>query len=64
MVCNGVNDTLMTHDEWLRDLNFRYSGIGSLRKYHWEFISEPHRYDKLINDPEYKKYLIEIMVRI
>ena len=54
----------MTHEEWMNEINFRYSGIGKWLKYHWEFISEPHLYDKLINDPAYEMYLIELLVRI
>lgn len=54
----------MTHEEWLSDLNFRYSGIGNWRKYHWEIISDPKEYDKLINHEAYPWFFIEIMVRI
>jgi hypothetical protein len=54
----------MTHQEWLEDINFRYAGIGNWRKYHWEFISDPDMYDKLINDPAYEIYLMELLVRI
>ena len=54
----------MTHEEWMNDTNFRYAGIGNWRKYHWEIISDPAEYDKLMNHEVYPWFFIEIMVRL
>lgn len=53
----------MTHEEWLDDFKYRYAGVGNWKKYHWEFITDPQMYDKLINDQAYEIYLFEILVR-
>ena len=58
-----IKGKTMTHEEWLSELKFRYSGIGNWRKYHWEIISDPKEYDKLINFQVYEWFFIEIMVR-
>ena len=63
MVLYLNNGTNMTHEEWMNDINFRYSGFGKWLKYHWEFITDPQMYDKLINDQAYEIYLFEILVR-
>lgn len=54
----------MTHEEWMDDINVRYSGIGNWRKYHWEIISDPVEYNKLMNHEVYPWFFIEIMVRL
>lgn len=53
----------MTHEEWLDDFKYRYAGVGNWKKYHWEFITDPQMYDKLINEQAYEIYLFEILVR-